>query len=242
MAIGQASHEIAATVLRLAANGELAPDFTLRGLCLLAQADRLGSVADDNQEFLDRIELARELIAGEGCMDRPYPFGSPRTQRALFKGGSVWRDQALYDDSWGEVILTCGLPGTGKDTWIRANCPGLPVVSLDDVRLELDVTPTQSQGQVVQAARERARALLRQRQRFVWNATSLTALRAQQVGLFEDYGARVRIVFLETVWDENLRRNASRRDAVPEDVIDGMLGRLEPPERWEAQTVEWFCV
>ena len=136
--------EIAAMVLRLAANGELAPDFTLRGLCLLAQADRLGSVADDNQEFLDRIDLARELIAGEGCMDEPYPFGSPRTQRALFKGSSVWRDQALFDDSWGEVILMCGLPGTGKDTWIRAKCPGLPVVSLDDVRLELDVTPTQS--------------------------------------------------------------------------------------------------
>jgi len=138
--------------------------------------------------------------------------------------------------------LMCGLPGTGKDAWISASCPGLPVVSLDDVRLELDVAPTQSQGQVVQAARERARALLRQRQPFVWNATSLTALRAQQVGLFEDYGARARIVFLETAWDENLRRNASRRDAVPEDVIDGMLGRLEPPERWEAQAVEWLCV
>lgn len=136
----------------------------------------------------------------------------------------------------------CGLPGTGKDAWIRASCPGLPVVSLDDVRLELDVTPTQSQGQVVQAARERARALLRQRQPFVCNATSLTALRAQQVGLFEDYGARVRVVFLETAWDGNLRRNAGRRDAVPEDVIDGMLARLEPPERWEAQAVEWLCV
>ena len=178
----------------------------------------------------------------EDCTDGPYPFGSPRTQRALFKGSSVWRDQALFDESWGEVILMCGLPGTGKDAWIRAKCPGLPVVSLDDVRLELDVTPTQSQGQVVQAARERARALLRQRQPFVWNATSLTALRAQQVGLFEDYGARVRVVFLETAWDENLRRNAGRRDAVPEDVIDGMLARLEPPERWEAQAVEWLCV
>ena len=161
---------------------------------------------------------------------------------ALFKGGSVWRDQALFDDSWGEVILMCGLPGTGKDAWIRAKCPGLPVVSLDDVRLELDVTPTQSQGQVVHAARERARALLRQRQPFVWNATSLTARRGQQVALFEQYHARVRIVFLETEWRENLRRNADRPDAVPEGTLFGMLERLEPPERWEAQSVEWHCV
>ena len=49
-------------------------------------------------------------------------------------------------------------------------------------------------------------------------------------------------MFLETAWEENLRRNAGRRDAVPEDVIDGMLARLEPPERWEAQAVEWLCV
>lgn len=230
------------TLLLLAANGELAPAFTLKSLCLLAEADVLGRIALDNPEFLDRVALARELIREEGCLEGPYPFGSVHTQRTLFAGGSVWRDQALYDDTWGEVTLTCGLPGTGKDAWIRANCPGLPVVSLDDVRLDLDVLPTENQGRVVQAARERAKALLRERQPFVWNATSLTSLRGQQVDLFERYGARVRIVFLETEWEENLRRNADRPGAVPEDVIDRMLGRMEPPGRGEAQAVEWLCV
>lgn len=233
----------AATVaLRLAANGELAPAFTLRSLCLLAQADRLGSIAPDNGEFLERIELSRELIEEAGCMDGPYPFTSPRTLWALFHGASVWKDQALYDDSWGEIILLCGLPGTGKDAWIRANHPDLPVVSLDDVRAEMEVLPGDNQGRVVQAARERAKALLREKRPFVWNATSLTGLRAQQIALFEQYHTRVRLVYLETPWEENLRRNASRPDAVPEDVIDGMLRRLEPPERFEAQTVEWICV
>lgn len=175
-------------------------------------------------------------------MDGPYPFCSAHTQRVLLRGGSVWRDQALYDDTWGEVTLMCGLPGTGKDAWIRANRPGQPVVSLDDLRLDLDVPPTENQGRVVQAARERAKALLRERQPFVWNATSLTSLRGQQVDLFERYGARVRIVFLETEWEENLRRNADRPGAVPEDVIDRMLQRLEPPGRGEAQAVEWLCV
>ena len=229
-------------LLRLAANGELAPDFTLDALCLLAQADVLGRVASDNPEFLDRIELARELVREEGCLDGPYPFRSVRAQHVLLNGGRVWKDQALYDDTWGEVTLMCGLPGTGKDAWIRANCPGSPVVSLDDLRLEMDVAPTDDQGQVVQAARERAKALLRERRPFVWNATSLTSLRGQQVELFERYHARVRLVYLETEWDENLRRNAERPDAVPEEVIDRMLARLELPERFEAQAVEWVCV
>lgn len=231
-----------ATLLRLAANGELAPGFTLRALCLLAQADRLGSVAPDNTEFLERISFVRELICEEGCMDGPYPFRSAHTQRVLLRGGSVWRDQALYDDTWGEVILMCGLPGTGKDAWIQAHHPDLPVVSLDDLRQALETGPTDNQGRVVQAARERAKALLREKRPFVWNATSLTSLRAQQIDLFEQYHARVRVVYLETAWEENLRRNGSRPDAVPEDVIDRMLARLEPPERFEAQAVEWICV
>ena len=226
--------------LRLASNGELAPDFTLKALCLLAEADVLGRVASDNPEFLDRVALARELALEEGCLEGPYPFASARTQRVLLNGGRVWKDQLLYDNTWGEVILMCGLPGTGKDSWIRANCPGLPVVSLDDLRLEMDVAPTENQGQVVQAAREQAKALLREKQPFVWNATSLTSLRAQQIELFERYHARVRLIYLETAWEENLRRNASRPDAVPEDVIDRMLGMLEPPERFEAQAVEWI--
>lgn len=175
-------------------------------------------------------------------MDGPYPFRSAHTQRVLLRGGSVWRDQALYDDTWGEVILMCGLPGTGKDAWIRAHHPDLPVVSLDDLRQELETEPTDNQGRVVQAARERAKALLREKRPFVWNATSLTSLRAQQIDLFEQYHARVRVVYLETAWEENLRRNGSRPDAVPEDVIDRMLARLEPPERFEAQAVEWICV
>ena len=154
----------------------------------------------------------------------------------------MWKDEDLYDDTWGEVILMCGLPGTGKDTWIRENHPGLPTVSLDDLRRESGVKPGDNQGRVVQAAKERAKAYLRAKQPFVWNATCLTPLRAQQIELFERYGARVRIVYLETNWAKNLRRNAGRTDAVPEDIIDRMLEKLEPPGQAEAQAVEWICL
>ena len=228
--------------LRLATNGELTPLFTLRALCLLAEADVRGHIAADIPERLEQVELSRELAKEAGCLDGPYPFPSVHTQRTLFAGGSVWRDQALYDDTWGEVILLCGLPGTGKDAWIGREHPDLPTVCLDDLRRELGVGPGDDQGRVVQAAKARAKALLRAKQPFIWNATSLTARRAQQIDLFERYHARTRIVFLETEWAENLRRNAGRADAVPEGVIYGMLDRLEPPERFEARQVAWRCV
>ena len=160
-------------------------------------------------------------------------------------GRNVPPEHALFDDTWGEVTLVCGLPGTGKDTWVRQYLPGVPVVSLDDVRCEMGVRSRDDQGKVVQEAMERARVCLRDRRRFVWNATNLTVrTRSRIVGLCEGYGARVRIVYLEAQWDVTLGRNSARSgdERVPIGVMEHMLSRLEPPLPGEADAVEWLCV
>lgn len=234
--------EPALRALKTASNGQLAPDFSLNALCLLSEADVRGRISHDTAEKLNDIALSRELAREEGCLDGPYPFVSECTRRALFSGAKVWKDQVLYDESWGEVILLCGLPGTGKNTWIDTHAPQLPTVCLDDIRQEMGVAPGGNQGAVVQAAKEKAREFLRAKQPFIWNATSLTGLRSQQIALFENYHARVRIVYLETEWEENLRRNAGRAAAVPESVLSRMLDQLEPPEAFETRQVAWLCV
>ena len=151
--------------------------------------------------------------------------------------------QELFDDTWGEVILLCGLPGTGKDTWCRANYPCYPVVSLDDIRRKLQVRPTENQGRVIQAAQESAREYLRKKEPFIWNATNLTKdTRRKMVSLFERYGARVRIVYLETDWNTRVERNLGRKDAVPEAVAERMLRNMVLPTAEEAQVVEWVFV
>ena len=227
---------------KTAAGGLMAPLFSLEQLCLLGEADVLGRIAGDTREKLDAVALTREAALEAHCLTGPYPFRSARTARALFAGGSVWPDQELFDDSWGEAILMCGLPGTGKDTWLRAHHPDVPAVSLDDLRRSAGVSPEDDQGRVVQQAKAQAREFLRQKQPFIWNATCLTPQRSQLISLFEQYGARVRVVYLETSWEENLRRNAARPHQVPESVLGRMLRKLEPPLPPEAQTVEWLCV
>ena len=230
-------------LIRAAANGEMIPFFTVRLLCALSEADALGRICDDKEDMLDRIVLCAELAKEAGCYDGPYPFPTEYTAYACLSGKNISPEYPLYDDTWGEVILLSGLPGTGKDTWAKSNCPDLPMISLDEIRKELNIPPTQNQGSVADAARERAKELLRKKQSFVWNATNILPMtRKRQVDLFAAYGASVRLVYLETEWEEQLRRNAGRPDAVPEAAISDMLEKLTPPERFEAHRVEWHCV
>lgn len=212
---------------------------TVEMLCLLAEADILGRIAPDTQELREQVLLTAALAEENGCLHAPMEFASNITKRAWFSGRNVTPLHPLYDDTWGEVILMSGLPGTGKDTWIRQNCDK-PMISLDEIRKELGIAPTENQMAVVQEARQRAKVLLRKKQGFVWNATNLTqTVRSEQIGLFESYGASVRIVYLEADWQTNRARNRNRDAVVPEEKLEKMLSILEPPVPWEARNVEW---
>lgn len=225
---------------KIASNGALVPDFTLRMLCILCKADMLGRKCDDQQQMLEQIYLCEELSREEGCLDSCYPFPSDVVRRAFLSGQDVWKEQQLYDETWGEVLLISGLPGTGKDTWIASHHPTLPMISLDDIRRQHKISPKAEQGYVANIAREQAKEYLRKHQPFVWNATNITTqMRASLTSLFETYKARVRIVYLETSWREQLHRNAQREHAVPNDVVENMLGKFVLPEAHEARTVEW---
>ena len=209
-------------------------------LALVTRADALGRICRDLQRLLDNIDLFHEFCAEHGCLDRPWAFASDHTRFQYFRTEGRDPGYAAHDDTRCEMVLMSGLPGAGKDHWIAHNLD-LPVVSLDALREEMDMPGTGNQGAVVQAAREQAREHLRRGQSFVWNATNLgREMRGRAIDLAAAYGARVRIVFLDTAYRRLVRQNRERDAAVPLAAVLRMTRLWEPPDPSEAHRVDWI--
>ena len=112
------------------------------------------------------------------------------------------------------------------------------MISLDDLRTELDIDPAGDQAHVIAAAREQARGYLRSGTSFAWNASNLSPpLRSQLLELFRGYRARTRIVYVETTALEQHARNRARAQPVPAAAIARMLDRWTVPLPGEAHEV-----
>jgi predicted kinase len=220
---------------------EISQSVRCEHLAILAEADVRGRHCADKQRLLDNVALFAEYCREEGCLTEARPFASDHARFLYFHQDNRHPDAPAYADFRAEVVLMSGLPGAGKDHWLRHNLPDWPVISLDALRGELDVSPEDDQGTVLTEARERARQMLRERRSFAWNATNVSRqLRSGLIALFAGYGARVRIAYLEVpdpvLWEQNRRRTA----VVPQAVIERMLDRWEVPDRTEAHQVDWI--
>jgi predicted kinase len=212
------------------------PDY----VALLAEADVRGRICADQSELLERIELFREFCKELNCYNHPRPFASPHSRFVYFHNERAHPDYAAYDDTTFEVVLMAGLPGVGKDSWVAQHLNDWPVISLDEIRKVLQISPEDNQGQVIQTAKEQARIYMRQQQSFTWNATNVTRpLREQLVNFFASYRARVRIVYLDAPLEMILGRNKKRSASVPETIMNKLLDKLDVPDMTEAHMVQW---
>jgi predicted kinase len=208
-------------------------------LALLAEADVRGRVCADQGRLLDNVALFVEYCREEGCLTAPRSFPSAHTRFVYFRDEGRHPDVLVHEEFRAEVVLMSGLPGAGKDRWIKEHLADWPVISLDQLRGELDVDPTDAQGPVLSRARELAREYLRRGQSFVWNATNLSRqVRGECLRLLAAYNARIRIVYVEVSEARLFEQNRQRTARVPWEVIQRLLDRWEVPDVTEAHQVD----
>jgi len=211
-------------------------------LSSLATADVLGRTCQDQDEILMKIELFKELCKDNQCFTKPKEFKSNYGRFLYFNKEDGYVDYLPFDDLICTVTVMCALPGSGKDTYIKKNLDQ-PILSLDDIRREHKISPKDKRGngQVIQLAKEKAKEFLRAKTSFVFNATNITKdMRSRWIGLFTDYNAKVKIIYIEVPYKTLLKQNSDREHKVPENVIDKLIGKLEMPDFKEAHEVEYI--
>jgi predicted kinase len=159
---------------------------------------------------------------------------------SYFRGADVHPDYPLFQEPGSRVTVMCGLPASGKNTWVAANRKGLPVVSFDDAREELGLRHGQNEGLAAHHAVDKAKALLRTKAPFVWNATHVSqSMRDKSLDLLFAYGAEVELVYLELPRHELLSRNSRRDTSLTNKALEGMLHKWELPLPTEAHLVRY---
>jgi predicted kinase len=133
--------------------------------------------------------------------------------------------------SRGFVVLTIGLPGSGKTTWFKRRA--VTPLSSDLLRTILfdDITEQRYQGLVFSTLRSLLRARLIAK--MPWNYVDATNLspheRRQWIKMAKSFGYDVQAVFFDVPFDVCMDRNRRRERTVSDETMHKMAERLRPP-------------
>jgi len=202
---------------------------------MLAKADVLGRISNTQEELLLQIELFNTLCEENNSWGKKRYFLNDLSRFTYLNSSQSSPDYEPYDNSKFEVTVLAALAGSGKDT--HAAKLDLPILSLDNIRREYKIDPTDKKknGLVIQMGKEKAKEFMRKKTPFVFNATNLTKdRRGKWISLFLEYGARIKIIYIEVPYKQLLSQNHNREYKVPEKVIEKMITSLEIPGPEEA--------
>jgi predicted kinase len=185
-----------------------------------------------NRELIDCDRDTRDLIFANAIANLEA--------RKIFSPEEEISRSYSYRDSYPKVVLTFGISGSGKSTWIAENLADYYVISLDNLRAEItgDRANQTENNKVLRVAKEELKHHLRSHHKIVWDATGLRRdFREQVIRVSRNYGALITLVIFHCEEEIYFERNRQRRYSIPEPVLIKQLRSMEFPELDEADRV-----
>lgn len=201
----------------------------LRDMLLLNYCDSKGSINDiETDELLhNKMVTIGKICLENNIFDKPYQFIDNESHPFT-------------------IFVMVGLPGSGKDTYIKNHLSHLPTVCRDEIRIELGMNgdkpygTTEEEKEVTKRFNERLLKLCENKNSFVINNTNLKKqYRDEYKQLFMIYNPYVIYVYVETSTIEvnKMRRNGQ----MPLSVIDRMIDNFDFPLPTEYHQI-WFDI
>lgn len=228
----------------------------------LEQADMRGRICDDLDSQLELLELFKlyanefgywrvdveqqwaksaKLVLGD-MAEKPKEYLQLHSQYCFSQGLISQAEEGIaigygQRESHGHLIILVGVSGSGKSTWIEKTVPDYQVISLDELREEIngDRQDQSNFGTVIREAKKRLKAALAAGKSVVWDATSLRLdFRTPLVDIAIAYKAKVSIGCFWVPLAKLKQQNKARQYAVPDDVLEKQLYTWQWPLPCEA--------
>lgn len=142
-----------------------------------------------------------------------------------------------HREQYAHLVITCGVSGSGKSTWLQHHFPKYERISLDELREQWNGErgSQEHSGQIRQQAKETLKAALRAKRGVIWDATNVRKdFRSMVADLGRDYHALVTLVVFLLPESELRKNNRAREHVVPDSVLDRQLDSYQLPTLDEA--------
>ncbi|MFZ1386956.1 MAG: ATP-binding protein [Thiolinea sp.] len=237
----------------------LARQSNMQLLYWLERADIQGRTAADREMDLMVLEEFKQLCQAYGVWQAPDHLAEIRPELAnlsaqaqayvaayaiaeLESGKISQAAEALsttyaHREQYAHLLITCGVSGSGKSTWLQQHYPKYERISLDELREQWngDRGSQEHSGEIRQQAKEALKAALREKRGVIWDATNVRKdFRSMVADLGRDYHALVTLVMFLLPESELRKNNRAREHAVPDSVLDRQLESYQVPTLNEA--------